>query len=73
MAGLEDLTQAAFEGGKPGPNEGQDFSTKSPLSAERISEGIPRQGSNVIFDAFSQSLTPKQQRAADREANRGGI
>jgi len=76
MAGLADLTKAAFKGSKPGPEPGQDFSTKSPLAMERVSEGIPlsegipRQGSNVIFDAFSQSLTPKQRRAANR-LNRG--
>lgn len=48
MAGLNDVTQAAFEGGKPGPKEG----TKKEPSALAV-DSIQRQsGANLILDAL---------------------
>ena len=68
MAGLNDLTDAAFSGGKPGPARGMDVDASSPLSAGSISE--PREGASLIMDALGSDRTSRRQRAINRRINR---
>lgn len=70
MAGLNDLTQAAFSGGRPGPAQGTDVDSSSALATTNISAG-PREGANLILDALGaarqngeNALTRLNRRAA---------
>jgi len=71
MPGLTDVAQAAFSGGKPGPNAGKDVDATSALAAENISN--PREGANLIFDALGPDRKAREQRAINRMNARRGL
>lgn len=67
MAGLNDILQGAFIGGKPGPNAGQDVSAETTFNPQ-TPKVLPRDGSDLLLSALGapQTETTRAQRALKR-------
>ena len=64
--GLIDVVDAAFSGGKPGPTQGTNVNKQQGF-LPMIGGPLPREGSNLIFDALGSSgPSPRAQRAMNR-------
>lgn len=63
MAGLEDVLAGAFAGGKPGPSAEQD--EPSPIAQPHL----PRDGSDILFQALGPRVKTRAERARRRKKN----